>query len=42
MKKNYDGINHKTRTLPLIITTLSVLIISPLAWADSFTQLKGY
>jgi len=42
MKKNYDGINYKTRTIPLIITTLSVLIISPLAWADSFTQLKGY
>ena len=42
MKKNYDGINHKTLSIPLIIATLSALIISPLAWADSFAQLKGY
>ena len=42
MEKNYDGINHKTHSIPLIIATLSALIISPLAWADSFAQLKGY
>jgi len=42
MKKFYAGINHKIHTLPLIVTTLSLLIISPSAWADSFAQLKGY
>jgi hypothetical protein len=42
MKKFYDGINHKIHTFPLIVTTLSLLIISQLAWADSFAQLKGY
>jgi hypothetical protein len=41
MKTIYAGINHKTHTIPLIITTLSLLTISPLAWADSFAQLKG-
>ena len=42
MKKFYAGINYKIHTLPLIVTTLSLLIISPSAWADSFAQLKGY
>ena len=42
MKKIYGGINHKTQTIPLIIAALSVLIISPLSWADSFAQLKGF
>jgi hypothetical protein len=41
MKKFYAGINHKTHTMPLIITILSLLNISSLAWADSFPQLKG-
>jgi hypothetical protein len=41
MKKNYDGISHKSNPAPLIISTLFVLIFSQFAWANSFAQLKG-
>ena len=42
MKKNYGRINHKTHTIQIIIATFSVLVIAPLARADSFAQLRGF
>ena len=42
MKKIYSSISHKSHTIPMIIAALSVFIISPFSWANSFAKLKGY
>ena len=41
MKKLYNGINSRVHTLALAITTLVLLLIQSLAFANDYTQLKG-
>lgn len=42
MKQIPGRINHSFHTITLIIAALFLLLISPGAWADNYTQLKGY
>jgi hypothetical protein len=42
MKKFFKKIIHNHHFIPTIISILFLFVTSPLAWADSFAQLKGF
>ena len=42
MKRSYDQINCRAHSIPLMIVTLFLIFISPVAGADTFAELKGY
>ena len=42
MKNPFYRINYRFHIIALIFATLSLLLISPVARADQFAQLKGY
>jgi len=42
MKRHHGRIDFRVHCMTLIIATLSMILISPVARADTFAQLKGY